>query len=119
MSFKSLVLHLLLCVSAVLTLPRDIKHVVVTTWTFDNATRTAWGVIDGQSGTAVDAVVAGSGYCEMNPWDCGYSVGYGGKPDEDGEPTLDAMIMDGATFDVGAVVVFVTSRMPSESHTPS
>ncbi|KAH7444263.1 hypothetical protein KP509_02G071500 [Ceratopteris richardii] len=32
-----------------------------------------------------------------------YAVGYGGSPDEDGETTLDAMIMDGTTMDVGAV----------------
>jgi len=30
-------------------------------------------------------------------------VGYGGSPDEGGETTLDAMIMNGNTFDVGAV----------------
>jgi N4-(beta-N-acetylglucosaminyl)-L-asparaginase len=30
-------------------------------------------------------------------------VGYGGSPDENGETTLDAMIMDGVTHDVGAV----------------
>jgi N4-(beta-N-acetylglucosaminyl)-L-asparaginase len=30
-------------------------------------------------------------------------VGYGGSPDEDGETTLDAMVMDGQTLDIGAV----------------
>ncbi|XP_077984328.1 N(4)-(Beta-N-acetylglucosaminyl)-L-asparaginase-like isoform X2 [Glandiceps talaboti] len=34
---------------------------------------------------------------------CDGTVGYGGSPDEDGETTLDAMIMDGITHDVGAV----------------
>ena len=29
--------------------------------------------------------------------------GWGGSPDEDGESTLDAMIMDGNTLNVGAV----------------
>ncbi|KAK2115013.1 hypothetical protein P7K49_005638 [Saguinus oedipus] len=34
---------------------------------------------------------------------CDGSVGFGGSPDELGETTLDAMIMDGTTMDVGAV----------------
>ena len=34
---------------------------------------------------------------------CDGTVGFGGSPDEDGETTLDAMIMDGSTLDVGAV----------------
>jgi N4-(beta-N-acetylglucosaminyl)-L-asparaginase len=39
--------------------------------------------------------------CEVQQ--CDHSVGFGGSPDEDGETTLDAMIMDGVTHDVGAV----------------
>lgn len=34
---------------------------------------------------------------------CDRTVGFGGSPDENGETTLDAMIMDGKTFNVGAV----------------
>ncbi|XP_018534914.1 N(4)-(beta-N-acetylglucosaminyl)-L-asparaginase isoform X2 [Lates calcarifer] len=34
---------------------------------------------------------------------CDGSVGYGGSPDESGETTLDAMIMNGDTMEVGAV----------------
>ena len=30
-------------------------------------------------------------------------MGFGGSPDEDGETTLDAMVMDGQTLDIGAV----------------
>lgn len=30
-------------------------------------------------------------------------VGYDGHPDERGQTTLDAMVMDGATIDIGAV----------------
>ena len=30
-------------------------------------------------------------------------MGYGGSPDENGETTLDAMVMDGASMKVGAV----------------
>ena len=42
---------------------------------------------------AVDGVVAGGTYCEEHQ--CGFSVGYGAKPSENGETTLDAMVMDG------------------------
>ena len=49
-----------------------------------------------QSGSsAVDAIVAGCSECELNYRACGSSVGFGGSPDELGETTLDAMIMDG------------------------
>ncbi|OBS59486.1 hypothetical protein A6R68_09389, partial [Neotoma lepida] len=34
---------------------------------------------------------------------CDGTVGFGGSPDELGETTLDAMIMDGTAMDVGAV----------------
>lgn len=34
---------------------------------------------------------------------CDGTVGLGGSPDQNGETTLDAMIMDGTTMDVGAV----------------
>jgi N4-(beta-N-acetylglucosaminyl)-L-asparaginase len=32
-------------------------------------------------------------------------VGFGGSPDESGETTLDAMIMDGETLDVSLFVI--------------
>ncbi|KAK3100029.1 hypothetical protein FSP39_013683 [Pinctada imbricata] len=54
-----------------------------------------------QNSSAVDAVVAGCGECEAEQ--CRHTVGAGGSPDEAGETTLDAMIMDGKTMDVGAV----------------
>lgn len=44
-------------------------------------------------GTAIDAVEVGCGFCEA--MQCDGTVGYGGSPDENGETTLDAMIMDG------------------------
>lgn len=53
----------------------------------------AWNEVGVNSGTAVDAVVIGCGVCEEEQ--CDGSVGYGGSPDENGESTLDAMIMDG------------------------
>ncbi|MCL4117845.1 UNVERIFIED_CONTAM: hypothetical protein GTU68_034450, partial [Idotea baltica] len=48
-----------------------------------------------------DAVEQGCTLCEV--LQCDGTVGYGGSPDENGETTLDALIMDGETHDVGAV----------------
>jgi len=42
---------------------------------------------------ALDAVEMGCMQCEIEQ--CDGTVGYGGMPDETGETTLDAMIMDG------------------------
>lgn len=53
---------------------------------------TAWRVLE-LGGSELDAVERGCGQCEIDQ--CDGSVGYGGSPDESGETTLDAMIMDG------------------------
>ena len=53
----------------------------------------AWQIIRNEKGSAVDAVVEGCSVCEREQ--CDGTVGYGGSPDENGETTLDAMIMDG------------------------
>ncbi|XP_034711023.1 probable isoaspartyl peptidase/L-asparaginase 3 isoform X2 [Vitis riparia] len=74
--------------------------VVVSTWPFVEAVRAAWRAID--SGfSAVDAVVEGCSACEELR--CDGTVGPGGSPDENGETTLDALVMNGATMEVGAV----------------
>ncbi|EDO35416.1 predicted protein, partial [Nematostella vectensis] len=78
---------------------------VINTWPFINVTEEGWARLQ-SGGSAVDAVVSGISYCEFHP--CGHkpdepTVGFGGSPDESGETTLDAMIMDGTTHDVGAV----------------
>lgn len=44
-----------------------------------------------------------TGLSECEQLQCDYTVGWGGSPDEHGETTLDSMIMDGPTHDVGAV----------------
>ena len=49
----------------------------------------------------MDAITAGTSKCEE--LQCDGSVGWGGHPDASGEVTLDAMIMDGQTANVGAV----------------
>ncbi|XP_071087590.1 N(4)-(Beta-N-acetylglucosaminyl)-L-asparaginase-like [Haliotis cracherodii] len=72
---------------------------VINTWPFTNATLKAWSEI--QTGSYLDALVAGCSECESQQ--CDGTVGYGGSPDEIGETTLDAMIMDGETHDVGSV----------------
>lgn len=82
--------------------------IVVTTWPNINATNTAWREMMTNHGTAVDAVVAGCSECETEQ--CHGSVGYGAKPDESGNTTLDAMIMDGKTMDVGAVGCLTNTR---------
>ncbi|KAM9192961.1 N(4)-(beta-N-acetylglucosaminyl)-L-asparaginase [Mergus octosetaceus] len=74
--------------------------VVINTWAFRKATETAWRVLQ-FGGSELDAVEKGCGQCEIDQ--CDGSVGYGGSPDESGETTLDAMIMDGNTMEVGAV----------------
>ncbi|XP_050726312.1 N(4)-(Beta-N-acetylglucosaminyl)-L-asparaginase-like isoform X3 [Eriocheir sinensis] len=74
---------------------------VINTWNFTNATAKAWEVLTQGGGSVVDAVVHGCTVCEE--LQCDGTVGFGGSPDENGETTLDAMIMDGTTHDVGAV----------------
>jgi N4-(beta-N-acetylglucosaminyl)-L-asparaginase len=46
-------------------------------------------------------VVEGCAVCEREQ--CDGTVGYGGSPNENGETTLDAMIMDGYSMNIGAV----------------
>ncbi|KAF8380546.1 hypothetical protein HHK36_028034 [Tetracentron sinense] len=73
---------------------------VVSTWPFLQAVRAAWRAVD--SGfSAIDAVVEGCSTCEELK--CDGTVGPGGSPDENGETTIDALVMDGTTMEVGAV----------------
>ncbi len=72
----------------------------MTTWNFIEATQSAWDTLM-VGGSAIDAVETGCHVCEE--LQCDNSVGFGNHPDENGETTLDAMIMDGDTFNVGAV----------------
>ena len=54
----------------------------------------AWEVLTKQGRDILDAVEEGCAVCEREQ--CDGTVGYGGSPDENGETTLDAMIMDGS-----------------------
>ncbi|KAK6624760.1 hypothetical protein RUM44_011620 [Polyplax serrata] len=75
--------------------------VVVTTWAFPEAAEKAWNILSNQQGSALDAVEQGCAVCEYKQ--CDFTVGFGGSPDEVGETTLDSMIMDGTSMNVGAV----------------
>ncbi|XP_029035038.2 N(4)-(Beta-N-acetylglucosaminyl)-L-asparaginase [Osmia bicornis bicornis] len=74
---------------------------VVITWNYQVATEKAWDVLYNQKRSALDAIEESCTYCEDNR--CRKTVGFGGSPDESGETTLDALIMDGVTMDVGGV----------------
>ncbi len=52
----------------------------------------AWSTLQ-KGGSVLDAVERGCAQCELEQ--CDGSVGFGGSPDERGETTLDAMIMNG------------------------
>ena len=61
---------------------------------FFSSSKLAWKSITSPfNKTALDAVEAGCSNCEVLR--CDGTVGWGGSPDEQGETTLDAMIMDG------------------------
>ncbi|KAG8285655.1 hypothetical protein J6590_075934 [Homalodisca vitripennis] len=53
----------------------------------------AWDAVYRRNLSAIDAVELGCSVCEREQ--CDFTVGYGGSPDENGETTLDAFIMDG------------------------
>lgn len=74
--------------------------IVINTWNFTTANVRAWQELSANH-SALDAIEFGCGQCEIDR--CDGTVGWGGSPAETGETTLDAMIMDGETYDVGAV----------------
>lgn len=73
---------------------------VVNTWPFVKATSKAWQILE-QTNDRLKSVEAGCTECEMLR--CDGTVGFGGSPDEYGETTLDALIMDGVRHDAGSV----------------
>ena len=78
--------------------------------TGQEAMRQAWGILNG-GGTALDAVERGANVIEVDPEDS--SVGYGGLPNENGVIQLDASIMDGKTYNAGAVASLENIKTPS------
>lgn len=73
------------------TVPLPITPIVIATWDVPNATQKAWEVL-ARGGVALDAVEQGVMVEEAD--DINQSVGKGGRPDRDGNVTLDACIMD-------------------------
>lgn len=75
------------------------KPVVINAWPWTKPNDAAWKILsDSTEGSAINAVVAGCTEAEEDrsiP-----SVGYGGSPDERGNVTLSAFVMDGDTMDV-------------------
>lgn len=89
----------------------SVSPVVINTWVpngFSDAAANAWDMLSAGK-PALDAIEHGCNWCEkLQPFSnytmgCDGSVGLGGSPDQNGETTLDAMIMDGNTMNVGAV----------------
>ena len=74
--------------------------IVIATWNVENATAKAWEVLD-KGGNSLDAVEQGVMIEEADVNN--QSVGKGGRPDRDGNVTLDACIMD-AAGNCGAVL---------------
>ncbi|XP_062250021.1 N(4)-(beta-N-acetylglucosaminyl)-L-asparaginase isoform X1 [Platichthys flesus] len=99
--FNSTMFTSLLCTFTLLfPLGHASLPLVINTWPFKNATAAAWSVLQ-SGGSMLDAVQEGCARCEVEQ--CDGTVGYGGSPDESGETTLDALIMNGDTMEVGAV----------------
>ncbi len=67
------------------------KPIAICTWNFMNATAKAWEVLE-KGGNALDAVEQGVMIEEADVTN--ETVGVGGRPDRDGNVTLDACIMD-------------------------
>lgn len=80
------------CKTPALSSPASTTHpLVLSTWNNIIANDTAYEVLT-KEGKAIDAVEKGVRIPEADPGD--QSVGYGGRPDRDGNVTLDACIMD-------------------------
>lgn len=83
---------------------------VISTWEFGQAANAeAWKIL-ADGGNSLDAVEQGVNHAELDP--SIMSVGWGGLPNEDGEVTLDAMIMYGPTHVAGAVGCLKSIRTP-------
>jgi N4-(beta-N-acetylglucosaminyl)-L-asparaginase len=78
--------------------------------TGQEAMRAGWDIL-AADGTALDAVEAATNIIEVDPQDA--SVGYGGLPNQDGVVQLDASIMDGRTYNAGAVAAIENIKNPS------
>lgn len=85
-----------------------IRPMVLATWNVPNATAKAWSILS-SGGSALDAVEAGVMVEEADVNN--QSVGKGGRPDREGQVTLDACIMN-SMGDCGAVVYLANILHP-------
>ncbi len=84
--------------------------VICSTWNFGlPANELAWKVLD-SGGKAMDAAEAGARHAESDPEN--NSVGFGGLPDEKGNVTLDACVMD-STGNAGSVAFLQNIKHPA------
>jgi len=74
------------------------------------ANKIGWDILSG-GGNALDAVEKTTNFIEVNPNDS--SVGYGGLPNEAGIVELDSSIIDGKTYNMGAVGSLRNIKTPS------
>lgn len=75
-----------------------------------HAMKSGWQILV-NGGTALDAVEKSTNIIELDPEDV--SVGYGGLPNENGVVQLDASIMDGKTYNAGAVACLENIKTPA------
>lgn len=73
------------------TIQKPMIPIAICTWNFKNATAKAWEILN-NGGTSLDAVEQGVMVEEADVNN--QTVGKGGRPDRDGNVTLDACIMD-------------------------
>lgn len=87
------------------------KQVVISSANGRAACKQAREMLD-QAADTLDAVIAGVNIVELDPNDT--SVGYGGLPNEDGVPELDASVMHGPSRRCGAVAALRGIKTPSK-----
>jgi N4-(beta-N-acetylglucosaminyl)-L-asparaginase len=75
-----------------------------------NAMKLGWEIL-AKGGSALDAVEKSANVIENDPDDV--SVGLGGLPNQDGIVQLDASIMDGKTYNAGAVACLENIKNPA------
>ncbi len=83
--------------------------VIISTWDFGISTNKEAMIVLNAGGNAVDAAEAGARYAESDAENS--SVGYGGLPDELGQVTLDACVMD-SNGNAGSVAFLKNIKHP-------
>ena len=105
-AIRLLAVPLICCVTAVSSCHVYSRHqaatnrrvTVINTWPWKDPNDAAWRHLSSPGGSAIKAVVAACSVAEADPTIT--SVGAGGSPDENGNTTLSAMVMDGDSMDV-------------------